>query len=258
METIIIFHNSKWYYPFWALLFTLCLILLWWRRKDWRKGFSTFFWMIVLAIIVVYCPLLAHVLVPRFLPSWGEYERLSWVFFETPLISFTLIMLLKDLSNKQNRCLFIGAILICLLLIGSPDNRDFYNKPQNRYKISQDALDICNMMDELTPDGPIYVCVQLNSEDNYWSGNNIDGNLYYGIRTYASRFRLLYNCVFPEQYSTRDYKMNKLPEGIDYYLCPKAATLYSELENAGYYYAGESENFAVFRHRKDSDGETGS
>ncbi len=117
MQSIFMFHNSKWFAPIWVLLFALSLIVLWFRRDKWKKGYEVFFWLIILALLIVYCPLLAKILIPRFLPSFAEYERLSWIFFEIPLISYVLIMLSKSFSDKKNRYLFVGCFLIVFLLI---------------------------------------------------------------------------------------------------------------------------------------------
>lgn len=256
METIILFHNSKWYNPIWALLFTLCLVLLWVYRKRWEKGYDAFFWFIIVSIGVVYCPLLANILVPRFLPSYAEYERLSWIFFEVPLISYVLIKLAMEIKNKKKCYLFVACFLVLFVFIGSPDNRVFYQKPENKYRVSQDAITICDKLDELSPKGPIVLCVQLENARNYQTGSGLDGMLYYGIRTYGSRFRLQYVDIHPERYEEGEFTLNEeLSENIDYYLCPKVEKIYQELVRRGYAYVDESENFAIFRNQLSEAGD---
>ena len=258
MQDILLLHNSKWFYPVWALLFVLSLALLWFNRKKWRQGYDTFFWLIVLAIVIVYCPLLAKALIPRFLPSYGEYERLSWVFFEIPLLSYMLIMLTKSFSTQKIRYIFVAAFLSVLVLIGRPDNRNFFQKAQNQYKISPDAVSVCNKIDALSPDGPIVLCVQFGYWAPYYSGNGTDGTLYYGIRMYDSRFRLHHVYVPPERYSWDVFKISDdLPADIDYYLCPKVDVVYRELERLGYTYVDESENFAIFQNQNKQENEKG-
>ena len=247
MQTIFMFHNSKWFAPTWVLLFTMSLILLWYQRDKWKKAYDTFFWLIVLAVIVVYCPVLAKILIPRFLPSFAEYERLSWIFFEIPLISYVLIRLTNGIAEKKTRYLFAACVLVVLVLIGSPDNRNFFRKAQNQYKISQDAVAICDKLNTLSPKGSPILCVMLNSHNSYWFGSGQDGNLYYGIRMYESRFPLLYHYASSEEYAQDDYILaNSLPAEIDYFLCPKNDNIYRELERLGYSYVDESENFAIF------------
>ena len=251
MQTVVLFHNSKWYSAIWALLFALSLILLWFRRKQWKTGYDVFFWIIVISTGVLYCPIFANILIPRFLPGFPEYERLAWLFFEIPLLSYVLLMLSGDFAKKHDRYLFIAAFLAVLILFGSPDNRNYFQKPQNRYKISQDAIDICNQLNELSPEGPVVLCIQLESVDSYNSGTGLDGTLYYGIRTYESRFALRYRFIEPERYEKDGFVLaNKLRPDIDYYITPKADRIYSELERFGYTYVGESENFAIFRSQK--------
>ena len=248
METIITFHNSKWFYPIWALFFTLSLMLIWWRRKSWQKGYDSFFWLVIGATVIIYCPLLASILVPRFLPSWGEYERLAWIFFEIPILVYVVIKLSEDLKTKKSRCLFLLAILAILILFGSPDNRNYFTKPQNKYKISQDAVTICDKIDQLEPEGKQNLCIMLDSSDAYHSGNGLGGALYYGIRSYSSRFPLTYITVSPEEYLQDNYIMSvKIPSDTAYFVCPKADTVYRELERLGYAYIDESENYSIFK-----------
>ena len=257
MRSIFLFHNSKWYAPIWALLFALSLILLWFNRKKWSKGYNTFFWISTLSIGIVYCPLFARILIPRFLPSFAEYERLAWVFFETPLFAYIFIMLSQEVREKRTQKMFITTVLLVLLFFGSPDNRSLYSKPQNKYKVSQDAVVICNKINHMSPQEPIVLCVQLESSVPYNSGNGIDGALYYGIRTYESRFRLRTTFIPQEVYAQDDfYFVNELPADIDYYICPKADNVYRELNKVGYEYVDEAENFAIFHNQnKPSDGE---
>ena len=259
MQTIVLFHNSKWFSPIWALLFAMSLLVLWYQRDKWKKAYDTFFWLIILAVIAIYCPLLAKILIPRFLPSYAEYERLAWVFFEIPLISYVLIKLSENISDKKSRYLFVACILIVLVFIGKPDNRDFFKKAQNQYKISSDAITICQKMDDISPDGSPILCILLNSHDSYWFGSGLDGDLYYGIRLYESRFRLLYHYASPEEYAQDDYRLaNQLPSDIDYFLCPKVNNIYKELERLGYTYVDESENFAIFHNENKSQNGEGS
>lgn len=248
METIITFHNAKWFYPIWALFFALSLILIWWRRKEWQKGYATFFWLVTGAMVIVYCPLLAYTLVPRFLPSWGEYERLAWIFFELPICVYAAMNLSEDLESKKSRRLFLLAVLAILIVFGSPDNRNYYSKPQNKYKISQDAVTICDKIDALSPKGKANVCIMLDSADAYRSGNGLGGTLYYGIRSYESRILLTFIAVSPEEYLQDNYTMSvDIPSGTDFFISPKTNTVYRELERLGYTYIDESENYSIFK-----------
>lgn len=259
MQTIILFHNSKWYISFWILLFSLSLMLLRYRRKYWKEGYDSFFWLIICSIIVLYCPLLADILIPRFLPSYAEYERISWIFFMTPLISYVFISLANDLSKTIYRYLFVASFLAVLLLMGSPDNRNFFQTPENQYKISKEAIDICNKLDSLSPENSLTLCMQLDSEKSFDSGNDLGGVVYYGIRSFESRFSIIHKLISPEQYKQNGFKLTvDLPNYIDYYISPKADNIYKELERLGYTYVDESENFAIFQNLNKQESDEGS
>ena len=247
MQTIFLFHNSKWYSPVWALLFAISLVLLWYRRKQWRKGFDSFFWLIVLSLLIVYCPLLANILVPRFLPSYAEYERLSWIFFEIPLICYMLIMLSKEISTKKNRYVFVATIIAFFILIGSPDNRAFFQKPLNQYRISPDAITICEKLTEIGSTDKTKIYVQMDSSYAIQTGYGPDGMLYYGIRMYDAKYQLGYVHIPTDDCAQEDFWYPfSLPSDTDYYLCPKVEHLYQEMERIGYSYVDESDNFAIF------------
>ena len=247
VQTIFEFHNMKWFSPIWALLFALSLILLWLLKDKWDKGYSAFFWLIIAAVIIVYCPLLADILVPRFLLSGAEYERLAWIFFEIPLLSYVLIMLAKDLKSRKLQFLFAAAFLVVLLLVGSPDNRSFFKIPRNPYKISQDTIYISDLVDSLSPDGQVVLCVQVDSENDYKSGENTAGNLYYEIREYDPRLILRHMSVQPEDYRKSDFEFpEKIPSYVDYFICPKDETISRKLTETGFEYVDESDNFSIF------------
>ena len=247
MQTVVLLHNSKWFSTVWAVLFVLSLILLWSYRKKWNTGYNAFFWIIVISIGILYCPVFANILIPHFLPSYAEYERLAWLFFEIPLISYVLLMLAAEFTEKRDRYLFIAVCLAILLLLGSPDNRNLFRKPENQYKISQDSVDICDKLNSLSPQGQIVLCVQLDSVDVFRYGNGLDGQLFYGIRTYESRFSLRRRYVAPERYQQDGFVLaDELPNDIDYYIAPKADRVYRELDRLGYTYIDESDHFAIF------------
>ena len=202
----------------------------------------------MISVCLLYCPVFADLLIPRFLPSFAEYERLAWIFFEIPLLSYVLLMVSEDFTKPRDRYLFIAACLAVLILFGGPDNRASFQKPLNRYKISQDALDICNKIDKLAPQGDIVLCIQLDSVNKALSGTGLDGTLFYGIRTYESRFNLRRTYISPESYEQDGFAFaEELPDDIDYYIAPKVENVYRELERLGYTYVDESENFAIFR-----------
>ena len=233
-------------------------MLLWFRRKKWKTGYNTFFWVVVISVGVLYCPVFANILIPRFLPSFAEYERLAWIFFDVPLLSYVLLMLTEDFYKPRDRYLFVAVFLAVLILVGSPDNRNFFEKPQNRYKISQDSVDICNKLNDLSPKGSVVLCIQLDSIRVYRSGTGLDGTLFYGIRAYESRFALRRRYVAHELYEQDGFVLaDELPADIDYYIAPKADQVYRELERLGYTYIDESENFAIFRNMsKQPNGES--
>ena len=251
------FNNSKWFSSLWALLFAFCLILLWWKRKQWQTGYKALFWTIILAVMIIYCPLLASFLIPRFLPGYPEYERLAWVFFEIPLISFVLIKLAQELKTKKDKTLFGIVIVIILILIGSPDNREYYRKPENVYKMSGDALTICTMIENDTDKPSPLLSIQLKSPKSVRAGSSTDGRMYYGIRHYDSSFIVKPRYISVEDYNKSGFSYNNktLPVDTDYFIAPKNDHVYKALERKNYVCIGESENFGVFRNESKKDKE---
>ena len=247
MQSIVLFHNSKWYMPIWVLLFVLALITLWLQRDKWKSGYNTFWGLITVSLLIIYCPILSRILIPRFLSSFAEYERLAWIFFEIPLISYVLIMLSKEFSSKKRMYLFMAAFLGIFLLFGSPDNRVFFQTPHNKYKIPQDSLELDHILEKGNSSEHIVVCMQLHSSKAYSYGAGLDGSVFYGLRMKETRYLMRYKAISPKEYETDDFSLSDgLPLDIDYYICPKEESIYRELERLGYVYIDTSENFAVF------------
>ena len=262
MKVIAEYHNFQWYFTVWLMAFLVCVMILWYKRGEMKRGKDMFIPMIPLAAIVVYNPLTAALLVPRFLPTYLEYARLAWLFFVIPVIAYVTVMLQKSLEGKLRRFLFVAAVLFTLFLFSNPDNRRFFVKAQNPYKISQDALDACALINADSAKAvdaeaggasdsdarDIDVVVQTRSHDYPRDNMGADGRLFYGLRQYENRYNV-FGRVVPKGYYTdpaRDLSEQATPD-TDYYICPKSRALYKKLKNLHYSKIGETENFAIFR-----------
>ena len=294
IQELIKFHNFHWYSPVWLMLFLLCLAVLCLAGRGpgssaahrpvdpgtdnsrhrraagdgsdpWRHGRRMFLPLVPLAILVAYCPLLMKILVPGFLPSYLEYERLTWLFFEFPLMAYVVVtaagILRQDAPGRSSGSrgsaarsaeltppLLILAFLFVCFLFSQPDNRRYFTKPENPYKISQEAVDACDIISRDNDGAKAVVCVQLDHSFVRQDDLNTGSLIYYGIRQYDARYEMCRKIIQPRAYREADFTMDgKIPEGTDYYLAPKVKKISRELRRLDYTKVGETSNYNVFR-----------
>lgn len=251
MKDFVDFHSLKWGSAVWLTIYLCCLLLLWYKRKEWKEGYDLFFWLTVGAMLVAYCPLTYKLLVPGFLLGFGGYERLGYVFFVIPVIAFTVTALARGQRSRAKRALFLAACAVLLLTIGRVNNWQWFNKPQNPYKIPQEAIETSEMIREDTGDEYVKVSVQLTQDLRRKSDQYDDYLLYYGIRQYESNLYLL-SCIVPRKLYddpalTLDGMLNLK---TDYYVGPKGIdSVERELDRLHYVQIGETEHYRVFRNQ---------
>lgn len=267
MKELIKFHNFHWFTPVWLILFLLCLTLLYFAgregndgsgRSGWQRGREAFLPFVPLAMLVAYCPLTISILVPGFLPSYLEYERLTWLFFEFPIIAFVIISLKNDLKApagsehdlrlKAVRFLFVAAVLFVCFLYSQPDNSRYFKTPENPYKISQEAVDACDIIRNDNGGAPAKVCVQIKRSFVRQDDLSKESLLFFGMRQYDARYQMRKKIIQPKAYKRDGFTMKEEAlTGYDYYLAPKVKVITRELKRLGYARIGATEHYNVFR-----------
>ena len=255
MKIFVDFHSLKWGPAIWLVLYLSSLLILWLKRKQWKEGYDLFFWLAVGGILVVYCPLTYKLLVPGFLPGFGEYERLGYVFYVMPILAYTMTALTREQPTRRRRTLFVAALAALLLTVGHLYNWQWFVKPENPYKISQESVDVVQVIREDAGDIHLFVTMQLNSSLRRKSDQYEDYLLYYGIRQYEAQIHLLKCVVPPDTYDDPGFTLTgKLKRYSDYYVGAKGVDcVTSELERAGYVPIGETEHYRILRNQKRYD-----
>ena len=266
MQELIKFHNFHWYTPVWLILFLLCLILLCFAGRSgsgrdsgsWQRGRAAFLPLVPLAMILAYCPLTMKVLVPAFLPSYLEYERLTWLFFEFPLIAFVIISLKNDLKVPEGsghnlrlkavRFLLVAGVLFVCFLYSQPDNRRYFIHPENPYKISQEAVDACEIIRKDNDGAPATVCVQIKRSFARQDDLSKESLLFFGMRQYDARYQMRKKIIQPKAYNRPDFSIKAgTLKDFDYYLAPKLKVITKELKRLHFIRIGKTAHYNVFR-----------
>lgn len=255
MKIFVDFHSLKWAAPAWLLLYLSCLLLLWYKRKDWRSGYDLFFWIAVGGMLVLYCPLTFKALVPRFLPDFGEYERLGWVLFVIPVIAYTVTAFARAQASQVKKALFLCVCAVLLVIMGRPNTMHWYQRPESKYKIAQDAVDATDIIREDAGDERVTVSVQLISNLRRKDDHDPDFRLFYGIRQYEYNFRLRRCIIPPKDYDKEDLSLDGvLYRKSDYYIGPKdIGPVTRELDRLGYVPIGETDHYRVLRNQQRYD-----
>lgn len=131
-----------------VLLF-LCAFFFWMLQKEKGEKLRIYIRYLLIIVILSMNPLSLYI-VDRS-GNMDVYERFFWIFMTPLLIAFTFACL----SQKKKGVILLGVVLI--LLCGNTVFTEIeYKKAENKEKISQEAIDISNLMmaDYLGLDGP--------------------------------------------------------------------------------------------------------
>lgn len=128
-------------------LFFACLIYLAVQKKEKEKN-HLFLGYTLLFFIICFFPLTAKVIM-RVCIEEEVYWRMFWLLPTAVVTAYTAVQILMQTEGKIKRHLFLGAMLLVIALTGTNVyNGTIFDRKQNNYKLPQDAVDICDMIEQ--------------------------------------------------------------------------------------------------------------
>lgn len=237
----------KWPSAGWLLIYVICLLLMYKNRKRWGTEVKSVLCFIGLSILLFLCPFFAKIMTSSFLPSYLEYERMSWLLFIGPVVAYTLVKIISDLKSGKRKKMLASIIVVAILLSNVTFFSRGYKVADNWLKIPEDALEISEaIMEDATQAKPM-VLVQ-EEQDNGLIGNW----LYHGIRQYTSSPVLTGLYVSSDTYNQEDYSL--IDHGLmnyQYFVCANADSLRTKVEAAGFELMYESEEHLLFKNMRE-------
>lgn len=127
-------------------LFFACLIYLLVQKKDKEKHY-VFLGYTLLFFILCFCPMTAKVIMICIEET--VYWRMFWLLPSAAVIAYTAVGILMQAEGKKRRYLLLGVMLFVVGMTGSVVyNSTVFTRKQNHYKLPQDVVDICDMIEE--------------------------------------------------------------------------------------------------------------
>ena len=127
-------------------LFFACLIYLLVQKKDQEKRY-VFLGYTLLFFVICFCPVTAKVIMICIEES--VYWRIFWLLPTVIVTAYTSVRIIMQAEEKKKRYLLLGVMLLVVGMTGSTVyNSTIFTRKQNNYKLPQDVVDICDMIEE--------------------------------------------------------------------------------------------------------------
>lgn len=127
-------------------LFFACLIYLLVQKKDEEKRYL-FLGYPLLFFVICFCPLTAKVIMDFCI---GEivYWRMFWLLPTVVITAYTAVQVIMQTEGEKKRYLLLGVMLLVVGMTGSVVyNGTIFGRKENPYKLPQDVVDICNIIE---------------------------------------------------------------------------------------------------------------
>ena len=258
----------KWIYAGWAVMYVISLFLLFKNRNNWDIKIKKVITLIGLSILLFFCPLTVKIILGNILPGPWEYERLTWIFFVAPVISYTFMKVIDGLRRRQRIKGIVAFVVLCFILGASPLFTRAYKETENINKVPDYALEISDAIAEDCGcyDGELYGVRQVAKDDkgyrikpkvliqfdeNY--NSDIGDEMKYGIRQYASAL-ILSEIVIPKlDYDSSSFKISKFVNlnNYEYFVCTNNPYLRKQVENYGFKPLKEIGDYVIYKNTKE-------
>lgn len=127
-------------------LFFACLIYLIVQKKDKEQRYL-FLGYTLLFFVICFCPVTAKAIMEVCI---GEtvYWRMFWLLPSVIVTAYTAVQVIMQTEGKRKRHLLLFVMLLVVGMTGSVVyNGSVFGRKQNYYKLPQDVVDICNMIE---------------------------------------------------------------------------------------------------------------
>lgn len=240
----------KWPSAAWILLYAISLILLFRNRKKWGVDGTSMWLFLGISVVLYYCPFFAKIMVGSFLPSYLEYERVSWLLFINPVCAFAMVKTFQGVSRQQKKraiVLFaIGGLLISNVNMGIRN----YALAENGYKVPDDVVTISEALiedsgcDEVGVKPTVFV---QEDADYAYAGNA----MYHGIRQYTSGPILTKVVIKLDTYEAENFNLlNYSLMNYAYFVCHNVKVFRDQAESAGFTLLVETEDYCLYKNDK--------
>lgn len=243
-------HNTFWNHSAYLIIYLICMIILFVCRRKMKRGFNVLGWYSVFMIVVViYNPIFMKLAYKLFFRGIAEYVRIFIILPVWLTIAYVMTELVGNIQKKSLKMLGVGICIAILMIGGVPFSKNnMYINAENKYKVSQDALEIGEM---ILKDSSGQAVVLIQAPLNYDQDRS---SWYFGIRQYTT------DIIFPGRFATDDeYQADNFPKmsvylsklkkenDFQYIICQNNSKMIEDVLACGYLVLGESGNHIVLK-----------
>jgi len=128
-------------------LFFACILYLIMQKKEKDKSFL-FVGYTLLFFIICYFPVTARIIIKLLGEEENVYWRIFWLLPMVIVMAYTGTNILMECSTKVKRVLLLAVMIAMIALCGTTVyNPTIFTEKQNNYKIPNDTILICDMIE---------------------------------------------------------------------------------------------------------------
>lgn len=129
-------------------LFFACLVYWMVQKKDKEKRYL-FLGYSLLFFFICFCPVTAKIIQKLLGNGENVYWRMFWLLPTAIITAYTAVVILMHMEEKGKRYLLLCMMLVVVALTGTNVyNTTIFDRKQNNYKLPQDVVDICEMIEQ--------------------------------------------------------------------------------------------------------------
>lgn len=130
-----------------ALFFSAILYLIVEKKEKEADKRYLFLGYTLLLFFILFFPVTAKI-ITRYCIGEGVYWRMFWLLPTSVIISYVAVQVLMRVEKKTGRYLLLAFMAAMISMTGTiVYNGSIFQPKQNNYKISQDAVDICDIIE---------------------------------------------------------------------------------------------------------------
>lgn len=240
-------------------LFFACLAYLAVQKKE-KVKCRLFLGYTLLFFIICFCPVTAKIIMEVCIGE-GVYWRMFWLLPSVIVTAYTAVLILMQMGGKGKRYLFLFVMFLMIALTGTNVyNGAVFDRAQNHYKLPQDTVDICDMIEQDAAANHISHKKLITKNELLSSIRQYDAGILmpYGYEAVkknqadtANAYQI-YQIMSSETKNWASLSWYAAMENCNYLAYPAEEGLAEELSSYGYDVVGANESWYVYRRDLDA------
>lgn len=235
-------------------LFFACLVYLIVSKKESSKRYL-FLGYTILFFAICFFPVTAQIIMDVCIGR-NVYWRMFWLLPCTIVIAYTAAVVISRMEGKIKRYGLLVFMLLIVIMTGTNVyNGTIFNKKQNYYKLSQDAIDICDMIEQDAAANGITHKKLITENNLIESIRQYDADILmpYGYnavmknKTDTPNAHHIYQLMSCESKNWESIAWYAAMEECNYLAYPAEEAAVESLSSLGYEVVGANETYYVYR-----------